>query len=85
MTADENWVYYYEPENKAQSCQWAGPGSLRPKKFKTRPTAGKAMATVFWDVKDIIMLDILPTRSIITGMYYANLLDQLRTAIHEKC
>ena len=28
------WVHYYEPENKAQSRQWVGPGSLRPKKFK---------------------------------------------------
>ena len=30
------------------------------------------------------MLDFLPRRSTITGVYYANLLDQLRTAIHEK-
>ena len=30
------------------------------------------------------MLDILPKRSTITGVYYANLLDQLRTAIREK-
>ena len=30
------------------------------------------------------MLDFLPKRSIITGVYYANLLDQLRTAIREK-
>ena len=30
------------------------------------------------------MLDFLPKRSTITGVFYANLLDQLRTAIHEK-
>ena len=30
------------------------------------------------------MLDFLHKRSTITGMYYANLLDQLRTAIREK-
>ena len=30
------------------------------------------------------MLDVLPKRSTITGVYYANLLDQLRTAIREK-
>ena len=81
MTVDETWVHYYEPENKAQSRQWVGPGSLRPKKFKTQPSAGKVMATVFWD---IIMLDFLPKRSTITGVYYANLLDQQRTAIREK-
>ena len=47
LTVDETWVHYYEPENKAQSRQWAGPGSPRPKKFKTQPSAGKVMATVF--------------------------------------
>ena len=30
-TVDETWVHSYEPENKAQSCQLAGPGSPRPK------------------------------------------------------
>ena len=30
------------------------------------------------------MLDFLPKRSTITGVYYANLLDMLRTAIREK-
>ena len=66
------------------SRQWVGPGSPRPKKFKTQPSAGKVMATVFWDAKGVIMLDFLPKRSTITGVYYANLLDQLRTAICEK-
>ena len=84
VTVDETWVHYYEPENKAQSRQWVGPGSPRPKKFKTQPSAGKMMATVFWDTKGVIMLDFLPKRSTITGVYYANLLDQLRTAIREK-
>ena len=84
VTVDETWVHYYEPENKAQSRQWVGPGSPRPKKFKTKPSAGKVMATVFWDAKGVIMLDFLPKRSTITGVYFANLLDQLRTAIREK-
>ena len=30
------------------------------------------------------MLDLLPKSSTITGVYFANLLDQLRTAIPEK-
>ena len=72
---------YYEPENKAQSRQWAGPGSPKPKRFKTQPSAGKVMTTLFSDAKGVIMLD---KRSTITGVYYANLLDQLRTAIREK-
>ena len=85
MTVDETWVHYYEPENKAQSRQWVGPGSPRPKKLKTQPSAGKVMATVFWDAQGVIMLDFLAKKRTITGACYANLLDQLRTAIREKC
>ena len=85
VTVNETWVHYYEPENIAQSRQWVGPGFLRPKKFKTQPSAGKVMATVFWDTKGAIMLDFLPKRSTVTGVCYANLLDQLRAASHEKC
>ena len=46
VTADETWVRYYEPENKAQNRQRVGPGSPRPKNFKTQPSACKVMATL---------------------------------------
>ena len=46
-TVDETWFHYYQAENKAQSRQWLGPGSQRPKKFKTQPSTGKVMNTVF--------------------------------------
>ena len=75
VTVDETWVLYYEPENKAQSRQSVRPGSPWPKKFKTQPSAGKVMATVFWDAQGVIMLDFLAKNSTITGAYYANLLD----------
>ena len=42
------------------------------------------MATVFWDAQGVIMLDFLAKKSTKTVAYYANLLDQLRTVIHEK-
>ena len=77
VTVDETWAHYYEPENEAQSRQWVGPGSPRPKKFKTQPSAGKVMATVFWDAQGIIMLEFLAKKSTITVAHYANLLDQL--------
>ena len=79
VTVDETWVHYYESENKAQSRQ-----SIGPKKFKTQPSAGKVMATVFWDAQGIMMLDFLAKKCTITVAYYANLLDQLRSVIHEK-
>ena len=74
VTVDETWFHYYEPENKDQSGQSVEPGSLRPKKFKTQSSAGKVMATVFWDAQDVIMLDFLAKKRTITDAYYANLL-----------
>ena len=75
VTVAETWVHYYEPEKKAQNRQSVGPVSPRPKKFKTQHSAGKMMATVFWDAQGVIMLDFLAKKSTITGVYYANLLD----------
>ena len=42
------------------------------------------MTTVFLDAERVILLNFLPKRSTITGVYYANLQDQLRTVIREK-
>ena len=69
VTVDETWVYYYGRKNKALESSVGSPGSPRPKKFKTQPSAGKVMATVFWNANDVIMLDFLPKRSTITGVY----------------
>ena len=57
VTVDETWVHYYEPENKAHELSV---GRAWVPEAKTQPSAGKVMATVFWDAKDIIMLDFLP-------------------------
>ena len=75
VTVDETWDHYYKPEKKAKSCQSVGRGSPRPKKFKTQPSVGMVMVTVFWDAQGIILLDFLAKKSTITGGYYANLLD----------
>ena len=55
VTVDETWIHCYEPENKTQSRQSVGPGSPRPKKFKTQPSAGKVMATVFWAAQGVML------------------------------
>ncbi|EYC23391.1 hypothetical protein Y032_0015g2624 [Ancylostoma ceylanicum] len=48
------------------------------------PTAGKVLATIFWDAEGILLVDYLKENATITGHYYANLLFQLREAIKEK-
>lgn len=84
VTMDETWVHHYQPESKQQSKQWKHHGSPPPRKAKTVPSAGKVMASFFWDSKGIIMVDYLSKGQTINGAYYANLLRQLRQAIKTK-
>jgi hypothetical protein len=41
------------------------------------PSAGKVMASVFWDAEDILFIDYLEKGKTITGKYYSNLLTRL--------
>ena len=60
--------------------QWKRSTSPAPKKAKVVPLAGKVMASVFWDAKDIVFIDYLQKDKTINEEYYANLLRQLRKA-----
>jgi len=59
VTGDETWAHHYEPETKRQSMEWHHPQSPRKEKFKTTPSAGKVMITVFWDVDGVILVDMM--------------------------
>jgi hypothetical protein len=41
------------------------------------PSAGKVMASVFWDAEGILFIDYLQKGKTITGKYYSNLLTRL--------
>jgi len=42
------------------------------------------MATVFWDARDIIHIDYLPSKQTINGDYYAALLDRFNNILKKK-
>ena len=71
----------FDPEAKNQSMQWKHPGSLPSKKFKRLSSAGKVMASIFWDSQGIIMVDYLEEGCSINGAYYAEQLRQLHQEI----
>jgi histone-lysine N-methyltransferase SETMAR len=56
---DETWISHYTPGSKQQSKQWREAGCSAPKKTSSVPSAGKAMASVFWDAESIFLLIIL--------------------------
>lgn len=84
VTVDETWIHHYTPEVKEQSKRWTSPGKSAPKKAKTVPSAGKVMATIFWDSHGIIHIDYLGKGKTITGAYYAALLDKFYAEIKKK-
>jgi histone-lysine N-methyltransferase SETMAR len=56
---DETWIHHYTSESKQQSKQWTQAGCSVPKKTRSVPSAGKAMASVFWDAEGILFIDYL--------------------------
>ena len=81
---DETWVHHYQPETKEQSKQWKHPMSPTPKKAKVTPSAGKVMASVFWDAQGVLMVDYLQKGCTINALYYSDLLKRLRENIKKK-
>jgi histone-lysine N-methyltransferase SETMAR len=63
ITGDETWVHHYDPESKSESMQWKHPWSPPPRKFRTQASAGKIMATIFWDNKGVLLVDYLPPKN----------------------
>jgi hypothetical protein len=80
----EIWIHHYTPESKQQSKQWTEAGCSVPKKTSSVPSAGKAMALVFWNAEGILFIDYLEKGKTITREYYSNLLTRLDEKIHEK-
>ena len=59
ITMAETWIHRYTPESKQQSIHWTEAGCSAPKKTSSVPSAGKFMASVFWDAGGILFIDYL--------------------------
>lgn len=84
VTMDETWIHHYTPESAKQASYWVGPREGRAKRPMTQQTAGKVMASVFWDADGILLVDYLEHGKTITADYYIALLDQLDAILREK-
>jgi len=56
---DETWLCHYDPETKQQSMEWWHSGSPRPKKIQVQKSAGKVLASIFWDQDGILLNEYL--------------------------
>lgn len=85
VTGDETWVHHFEPESKRQSMEWKHPRSPVRKKFKSQPSAGKLMLTIFWDSKGPLLEHYLEKGSTVTSARYSEMLTKdLKPSIRTK-
>lgn len=84
VTMDETWLHHYDPTSKQQAMEWRHSGSPRPQKFRVQRSAGKVMASVFWDKDGVLLINYLPKGQSINAQYYTSLLDELKQALKEK-
>ena len=59
INQDETWIHHITPESKRSSSEWTAAREPRPKRPKSQQSAGKIMASVFWDAHGIIFTDYL--------------------------
>jgi len=69
VTMDETWLYHYDAETKQQSMEWRHSGSPRPKIFRVQKSAGKVLASIFWDQDGIPLIVYLPKVQTINAKY----------------
>jgi len=55
-----------------------------PKKFQVQKSAGKVLASIFWDQDGILLTDYLPKGQTINAEYYSSLLVKLKDILKEK-
>ena len=83
-TGDETWVHHYQLETKQASRQWKHKESPTPTKFKVVPSASKVMATVFWDMRGVLLVEFKEHGRTVNATSYCSLLERLKTAIRTK-
>ena len=64
--------------------EWRHSGSPRPKKFRVQKSAGKVLASIFWDQDGILLIDCLPTGQTINAEHCSSLLVQLKDILKQK-
>jgi len=64
--------------------EWQHSGSPRSKKFRVQKSAGKVLASIFWDQDVILLIDYLSKGQTISAEYYSSLLVQLKDILKKK-
>ena len=64
--------------------EWRHSGSPRSKKFRVQKSAGKFLASIFWDQDGILLIDYHSKDQTVNAEYYSSLLVQLKDILKEE-
>jgi len=84
VTMEETWLHHYDPETRQHSMEWRHRGSPRPQILGVQKSAGKVLASIFWDQDGILLIDYFPKDQTINAEYYSSLMVQLKDILKEK-
>ena len=77
---------YITMTRRQSNNQWSGGITAlpAPKKFRVQKSAGKFLASIFWDQDDILLIDCFPKGQTINAEYYSSLLVKLKDILKKK-
>jgi histone-lysine N-methyltransferase SETMAR len=83
ITVDEIWIYW-ENTGTFNNKSWRGAADDPLTSPCRTLTTNKHMATIFWDAKGLLLMDVLPRNQTINAAYYCEQLQKLTAAIQNK-
>ena len=83
VTMDKTWIHQLTLESNWQSAEWTAAGEGHPKRPKMQTSACKVLASVFWDVQGILLINYLEKGRTINSEYCIALLVHLKEEIAE--
>ena len=67
-----------------RSAEWTAAGESHPKRPKMQTSAGKVLASIFWEMQGVLFINYLEKRKTIYSKYYIALLVHLKEEIAKK-
>ena len=85
VTGNEIWIHHDDPLSQQEAKTWKKFDEKIPTRPRVTRSADKIIMLIFWDCKDVLLVDLLPrSTTTINGPYCASLLHPLGSFIQEK-
>ena len=84
VTKNETWIHHFSPKSNWLSAEWAVAGESHLKRPKMQTSAGKVLASIFWDAQGILFIDYHEKGKTTKSEYYIVLLVCLKEEITKK-